>query len=217
VTKKLPAGEKKTVSMHDQISDHSFGAMLLAGIDEVGRGCLAGPVVAAAVILDPHKAVRGLMDSKKLTAKRRQELAAMIRLQARAWAIGRAEPSEIDAINILQASLLAMTRAYAMLPIKPDRVLVDGNRYPGIDCPGEAVVRGDVRVPEISAASILAKVARDEEMQTLDVLYPGYEFATHKGYATKLHQSRLHSLGVSELHRQSFAPVKKLLSRATSS
>ena len=183
----------------------------MAGIDEVGRGCLVGPVLAAAVILDPRKPVSGLLDSKRLPAKRRQELAAVIRQQARAWSIGRAEASEIDAINILQASLLAMARAYAMLPIKPNRVLVDGNRYPDIDCPGEAVIGGDARVAEISAASILAKVARDEEMQTLDALYPGYGFARHKGYATRLHLTRLHSLGVTELHRQSFAPVRKLL------
>jgi len=204
--------------MAGQITMFDYPAnMVLAGIDEVGRGCLAGPVFAAAVILDPHKTVRGLMDSKKLTAKRRRELAVTIKHQARAWAVGRAEASEIDAINILQASLLAMARAYAMLSIKPDRVLVDGNHYPAIGCPGDAVVRGDARVPEISAASILAKVARDEEMQTLDELYPGYAFATHKGYGTRLHLSRLHSLGVTELHRQSFAPVKKLLSRATAS
>ncbi len=203
--------------MDGQILTHNYphSTVVLAGIDEVGRGCLVGPVIAAAVILDPHKPVLGLLDSKKLTAKRRQELAAMIRLQARAWAIGRAEASEIDAINILQASLLAMARAYAMLSIKPDRVLVDGNRYPAIACPGEAIVRGDAKVAEISAASILAKVARDEEMQTLDGLYPGYEFASHKGYATRLHLSRLHSLGVTELHRKSFAPVRNLLSRAT--
>lgn len=170
-----------------------------------------GAVVAAAVILDPGNPVKGLTDSKKLTSNRRKALAEFIKEQSIAWAIGRAEPSEIDEINILKASLLAMTRAYAMLPVKPDQVLVDGKFFPQIDCKGEAVVQGDLTIPEISAASILAKVARDEEMQTLDLLIPGYEFATHKGYPTRLHIEKIEALGVSPLHRKSFGPVKKVL------
>ena len=182
-------------------------APIIAGIDEVGRGCLVGPVVAAAVILNPAMPINGLVDSKKLTAKRRELLAKQIKTKALAWAIGRAEPSEIDQYNILQASLLAMARAYAMLAVKPERVLVDGNQYPKIDCPGECIVKGDSLIPEISAASILAKVNRDSEMELLDKLYPGYDFARHKGYPTKLHLQNLDRLGITEQHRISYAPV----------
>ena len=170
-----------------------------------------GAVVAAAVILDSKATINGLTDSKKLTPKRRKELSKLIKERSLAWAIGRAEPSEIDKINILQASLLAMTRAFTMLPVKPQVVLVDGNYYPQIDCPGETVIQGDLLIPEISAASILAKVARDDEMQTLDLIFPGYEFARHKGYPTRLHIEKIDKLGVTELHRKSFAPVKKVL------
>lgn len=185
--------------------------LLVAGIDEVGRGCIVGPVIAAAVILDPDKPIAGLTDSKKLSEKRRTVLAEEIKAKALSWAIGRAEASEIDAINILQATFVAMRRAYAQLPIKPDYIKVDGNRLPGITCPGEAVVGGDALIAEISAASILAKVARDSEMALLDRLYPGYHFAGHKGYPTQAHLAALAQLGVSPQHRRSYAPVKKFL------
>jgi ribonuclease HII len=170
-----------------------------------------GSVVAAAVILNPAKPIAGLTDSKKLTEKRREQLAQIIKRDALAWAIGRAEPSEIDNINILQASLLAMQRAFNALSIKPDWVKVDGNQYPPINCAGETIIKGDLTEAEISAASILAKVHRDHEMLVLDQLYPGYEFAKHKGYGTKLHLEKLQQLGVTPYHRKTFAPIKKLL------
>lgn len=184
---------------------------VIAGIDEVGRGCIVGPVVAAAVILDPANPIAGLNDSKKLTEKKRVLLADEIKAKALAWAVGRAEASEIDRINILQATFVAMRRAFSQLTIKPDYIMVDGNRLPGIDCPGEAVVGGDALVAEISAASILAKVARDTEMDVLDRLYPGYQFAVHKGYPTKTHLTALAELGITVQHRRSYAPVKKFL------
>ncbi|WP_305908288.1 ribonuclease HII [Methylomarinum sp. Ch1-1] len=184
---------------------------MLAGIDEVGRGCIVGPVVAAVVVLNPDKPIAGLTDSKKLTARKRQQLAAEIKRSALDWAIGRAEASEIDRLNILQASLLAMKRAFAQLSTTVEKTLVDGKFYPDIACPGETVVQGDLSVAEISAASILAKVARDDEMSVLDRLYPGYQFAAHKGYPTKIHLQQLQQLGVTEQHRKSFAPVKRLL------
>jgi ribonuclease HII len=184
---------------------------IVAGLDEVGRGCIAGPVFAAAVILDSGKPISGLTDSKKLTAQRRERLATLIRSNALDYALGRAEPSEIDRLNILQASLLAMARAVAMLHCKPDWVKVDGVFYPPISYPGEAVIRGDLHIAEISAASILAKVARDREMLLLDALYPGYGFAEHKGYPTTKHLERLQTLGATELHRKTFAPVKAIL------
>ncbi len=185
--------------------------MIVAGIDEVGRGCLAGPVIAAAVILNPEVPIQGLTDSKKLSSLKRQRLAEQIKTSALAWAIGRAEASEIDRINILQASLLAMQRAFAVLNHSVDWVKVDGNQYPPIGAPGETVIQGDLTVAEISAASILAKVARDEEMQWLDQFYPGYGFAVHKGYPTSLHLKALQTLGPCEPHRRSFKPVQKLL------
>jgi len=185
--------------------------LLTAGVDEVGRGPLAGPVVAAAVILDPEKTVRGIDDSKKLTEKRRQILSGEIEKQSIAWALGRAEVEEIDRLNILQASLLAMARAVAALPVLARHVLVDGNRCPEVPCSIEAIVGGDASIAAISAASILAKVARDQEMATLDKAYPGYGFAKHKGYPTKAHIEALSRLGVCEIHRRSFAPVKRLL------
>ena len=157
------------------------------------------------------QAIIGLSDSKKLTAKKRQEYACEIKKKSKAWAIGRAEPCEIDQLNILQATLLAMRRAYMQLSLRPDLVQVDGTFYPDICCPGETIVQGDSKIAEISAASILAKVARDNEMTTLDALYPGYEFAKHKGYPTKLHLQRLQCLGVTEQHRTSFSPVRKQL------
>ncbi|NOV30096.1 ribonuclease HII [Methylomonas sp. ZR1] len=183
----------------------------IAGIDEVGRGCIVGPVVAAAVILDPLRPIAGLTDSKKLTEKKRKLLAEQIKSNALCWAVARAEASEIDTINILQATMVAMQRAVSQLEYRPDAVKVDGNRLPVVDIPGEAIVQGDLLVAEISAASILAKVARDEEMQTLDRLYPGYAFAIHKGYPTQQHLAALQQLGISPQHRKSFAPVKKYL------
>ena len=188
-------------------------SVLIAGVDEVGRGPLAGPVVAAAVILDPERPIAGLADSKKLSPKRREALAEEIRRDALAWSLGRAEVEEIDRINILQASMLAMQRAVAGLYIAPQRALIDGNRCPELPCPAEAVVGGDGIVPEISAASIIAKVARDLEMVELDSKYPGYGLAQHKGYPTRMHLDALQKLGVSVIHRCSFAPVKELINR----
>ncbi len=183
--------------------------MYLVGLDEVGRGCIAGSVIAAAVILLPDLEWQGeLTDSKKLTPTKRTRLATLICEQSVAWAIGRAEATEIDRINILQASLLAMTRAVRALPVKPDRAVVDGNRYPALDCPGEAIIRGDALIPVISAASILAKVVRDQEMDVLDSLFPGYGFSRHKGYPTELHRQSLKTLGASPVHRMSFRPVR---------
>ena len=183
--------------------------ILIAGIDEVGRGCIIGPVIAAAVILDPEHPIPGLTDSKKLSEKKRKLLAAEIKSSALGWAIGRAEASEIDAINILQASLLAMQRAVSQLQPKPDIAKVDGNRLPLLPCPGEAIVQGDLLISEISAASILAKVSRDDEMLILDRLYPGYDLAVHKGYPTKAHLAALAKLGPCPQHRFSFGPVKR--------
>jgi ribonuclease HII len=183
----------------------------LAGVDEVGRGPLAGPVVAAAVILDPERPIEGLKDSKQLSQKRRETLAVQIRERALAWSLGRAEVEEIDRINILQASLLAMQRAVAGLGLLPELVLVDGNHCPSVDCRVRAVVKGDTLVAAISAASILAKVSRDQEMVTLDGLYPGYGLAGHKGYPSKRHLDALQGLGVSPVHRRSYAPVRRLL------
>lgn len=183
----------------------------LAGLDEVGRGPLAGPVVAAAVILDPGRPIDGLLDSKRLSESRREQLAELIREQALAWAVGRAEVEEIDRINILQASLLAMQRAAQALNPSPLEALVDGNRCPELACPVQAVVKGDDCVPAIMAASILAKVTRDREMVALDAQYPGYGLAKHKGYPTQAHIEALQRLGITEIHRRSFGPVRRLL------
>jgi ribonuclease HII len=187
-------------------------APLTAGMDEVGRGCIAGPVVAAIVILGPAVGIDGITDSKKLNPRRREGLARQIMEKSLAWAVGRAEPGEIDRINILQASLLAMQRAYAALAVQPDWVKVDGNRFPRLPCDGEAIIGGDLSVPEISAASIVAKVWRDTEMGILDALYPGYGFAVHKGYPTRFHKAKLLDLGATAAHRRSFAPVVRILS-----
>lgn len=184
---------------------------IVAGVDEAGRGPLAGPVVAAAVILDPRRPIPGLADSKTLSPARRQELAERIRANALAWALGRAEVEEIDRINILRASLLAMQRAVAALALAPSLVLVDGNRAPALSCPVRTIVRGDVTQPAISAASILAKVARDAEMCALDRCYPGYGFARHKGYPTPEHLEALRRLGACPIHRRSYAPVQARL------
>lgn len=184
---------------------------LIAGVDEVGRGPLVGAVVTAAVILDPNNPIEGLTDSKKLSHKKRLALAEEIKQKAKAWALGRAEPEEIDELNILHATMLAMQRAVNQLKITPHFVLVDGNRIPPLPMPAQAVVKGDSLVAEISAASILAKVARDLEMEELDKRYPQYAFAQHKGYPTKLHLEKLAEHGVLPQHRRSFAPVKKLI------
>jgi ribonuclease HII len=188
----------------------------VAGVDEVGRGPLAGDVVAAAVILDPDAPIDGLRDSKKLTESRREVLAEAIRERALAWAVARATVDEIDELNILQASLLAMHRAVAGLALQPGFVLVDGNRLPRWPYRAEAVVKGDDRVPAIAAASILAKVQRDGELVALEQTYPGYGFASHKGYPTRDHLAALRELGVTAVHRKSFAPVKNLLDGVTS-
>jgi len=185
----------------------------LAGVDEVGRGPLAGDVVAAAVILDPARPIAGLRDSKKLSAQRREVLALRIKEQALAWAVARATVAEIDQLNILQAALLAMHRAVQALHPQPTYVLVDGNRLPRWDYASEPVVKGDDRVPAIAAASILAKVQRDGELLELERRYPGYGFAAHKGYPTAAHLKALHTLGVSPVHRRSFGPVRALLQR----
>jgi ribonuclease HII len=181
------------------------------GIDEVGRGCLAGPVVAAAVVLDPGRPIAGLKDSKKLSEKKRQSISQLIKQQALAWSVGRAEAAEIDAINILQASLLAMKRAVAGLSIQPDWAWVDGIHFPDLHCTGECVIQGDSTVAEISAASILAKVHRDMEMQYLDAVFPGYQFQRHKAYPTRLHKTLLQTQGCCSAHRQSYAPVQQCL------
>lgn len=182
--------------------------LLIAGVDEVGRGPLAGPVIAAAVILDPQHPIDGLADSKKLTEKKRLQLCQEIREKALAYAIGRAEAREIDAINILQASLRAMSRAIAALAVQPGKVLVDGNKLPPIDIPAEAIIKGDATVACISAASIIAKVYRDYEMSCMCKRYPGYGFDAHKGYPTKVHLKALDDLGVTDIHRKSYAPVR---------
>jgi ribonuclease HII len=184
---------------------------ILAGVDEAGRGPLAGPVVAAAVILDISHPIAGLADSKTLSAARREALAGQIHAHASAWALGMASVEEIDRLNILQATLLAMQRAVLGLAIAPALVLVDGNCAPQLSCPVRTVVRGDASVKAISAASILAKVARDAMLQDLDRLYPGYGFAGHKGYPTAAHLRALEVLGPSPVHRRSFGPVRRLL------
>ena len=198
--------------MRNDIFVCQYQGVLLAGVDEVGRGPLMGDVVTAAVILDPVRPVAGLADSKKLTEKRREALFSEIQEKALCWAIARATPAEIDTLNILQASLLAMKRAVEQLHIQPEYVLVDGNRLPRWHYKSEAVVKGDSRVAAISAASILAKVQRDREMLVLDQQYPGYGFADHKGYPTAKHLDALSQLGVTPLHRRSYAPVARIIS-----
>ena len=184
---------------------------LLAGVDEAGRGPLAGPVVAAAVILDDLKPIQGLADSKKLSAKRRDKLFDEIRAKALCFSIAEASVQEIDALNILQASLLAMQRAVEGLRLKPNKVLVDGNRLPRLDILAEAIVQGDAKVAAISAASILAKVHRDRICTDMHQAYPAYGFDQHKGYGTQAHLNALTELGATPLHRRTFAPVAKVL------
>lgn len=185
---------------------------LIAGVDEVGRGPLAGDVVAAAVILDPAKPmIRGLADSKQLTAERREVLYELILERAVATSVARASVHEIDSLNILHASMLAMHRAVAALAVQPAFVYVDGNRLPRWEYRSEAVIQGDGRIAAVAAASIIAKVTRDRELAALDSQYPGYGFAQHKGYATRMHMQALRDLGPSPIHRRSFMPVKDLL------
>ncbi len=190
----------------------SSGISLVCGVDEAGRGPIAGPVFAAAVILDPDRPVDGLKDSKKLSENRRDELARLIREKARVWSIAQCSVAEIDELNILWASMLAMKRAIEMLSIKPELALIDGNRCPeGLSVRAEAIVRGDDRIPAISAASILAKTARDAAMMELHNQYPEYGFDRHKGYPTAFHLAQLEKYGVSPVHRKTYAPVRKLL------
>ena len=184
---------------------------LVAGVDEVGRGPLVGDVVTAAVILDPNNPIVGLTDSKKLSEKKRQLLFPEIKEKALAWSIGRCSPAEIDELNILQATMVAMQRAVAGLSVQPGHVFIDGNRCPVLPMTAEAIVKGDLRVAEISAASILAKVVRDAEMEALDQRYPEYGFAQHKGYPTKAHMEKLAELGPTEEYRKSFKPVQRAL------
>jgi ribonuclease HII len=195
----------------DAASLEADTGMIVAGVDEAGRGPLAGPVVAAAVVLSAAYSIDGLADSKTLSALRREALAAQVRAHATGWALGMASVEEIDRLNILQATLLAMQRAVQGLAMTPDLVLVDGNRAPRLSCPVRTVVRGDALIKSISAASILAKVARDAILQNLDGEYPGYGFAVHKGYPTAAHQRALEALGPSPVHRRSFGPVRRLL------
>jgi ribonuclease HII len=189
------------------------GMKLICGVDEAGRGPLAGPVYAAAVILDPGRPISGLADSKVLSEPRRRQLAEQIQLHALAWSIASATVAEIDSMNILQASLLAMCRAVNQLAIAPDEVLVDGNRCPAVSQPVRAIVRGDSKIASISAASILAKTARDAEMLRLHRLYPHYGLDRHKGYPTVAHIAALERHGACEIHRRSFAPVRRILGR----
>jgi len=184
---------------------------LVCGIDEAGRGPLAGPVVAAAVILDPARPIAGLNDSKKLSERKRVALADLIRQNALAWCVAEASVEEIDRLNILQATLLAMQRAVAGLSVRPESALVDGNRLPVLDIPAEAIVKGDARVQAISAASILAKVHRDRWCAQLHERYPQYGFAGHKGYGTAAHMAALRAHGACPEHRRTFAPVAQLL------
>ena len=186
-------------------------AMYICGVDEAGRGPLAGPVSAAAVILDAAHPIEGLADSKKLSEKQRDRLAPIIRERALAWAVAYAEVEEIDRLNILQATLLAMRRAVLALSIQPQQVLVDGLYCPQTGIQSLAIVKGDSKVAAISAASILAKTARDELMLQLHEQYPHYGFADHKGYPTAMHLATLREYGVSEVHRRSFRPVRELL------
>ncbi|MBL8471009.1 MAG: ribonuclease HII [Rhodocyclaceae bacterium] len=189
----------------------SAATQLVCGVDEAGRGPLCGPVFAAAVILDPARPIEGLADSKKLRPAQRDALAAAIRTHALAWAVAQASVEEIDALNILGAAMLAMRRAVSGLSLRPQLALIDGNRLPGLDIPARAIVRGDATEAAISAASILAKTARDAHMLELDALYPAYGIAAHKGYPTAEHLAALRAHGASPIHRRSFGPVAEML------
>ncbi len=194
-------------------SPFDYAGELICGVDEAGRGPLAGPVFAAAVILDPAKPISGLRDSKKLTEARRDVLAIQIKSDALAWSIAQCSETEIDSLNILQATMLAMRRAVEGLKVVPTLALIDGNRCPVMLIRSEAIVKGDDKVPAISAASILAKTARDAALLVLHEQYPDYAFDQHKGYPTALHLERLRLHGVSPVHRKSYAPVRDLLGR----
>jgi ribonuclease HII len=185
--------------------------MLIAGVDEVGRGCLAGSVVAAAVILNPELPIAGLADSKKLTEHKREQLNEIIKQQALSWAIAEASVTEIDQINILQATLLAMQRAIASLHIQPNHVLVDGNHLPNISIPAEAIIKGDSKIAAISAASIIAKVYRDNLMTDYHNQYPDFSFHIHKSYGTVQHLAEIQQFGVLEIHRKTFNPIKSII------
>jgi ribonuclease HII len=192
-----------------------YAGEVICGVDEAGRGPLAGPVFAAAVILDPAKPIAGLRDSKKLSPTRRDELALIIQRDALAWSIAQCSAAEIDALNILQATMLAMRRAIEGLSVAPTLALIDGNRCPVTTIRTEAIVKGDDKVIEISAASILAKTARDALLLEMHARYPQYGFDQHKGYPTALHLARLREHGVTPEHRRSYAPVRELLNEAT--
>ena len=203
-----------SVILRSQTIPH-FGKTHIAGVDEAGRGALAGPVVAAAVILDSKSPIEGCADSKKLSPTRRDDLADKIKDNALAWAIGSADSNEIDRLNILNATLLAMKRAVEALDIKPKHVLIDGNRCPQIDIPCHAIIAGDDRIACISAASILAKTTRDRQMRLLADKYPSYHFAEHKGYATRKHIAALTNHGSCSLHRVSWGAVRELITQAS--
>ena len=193
--------------------------MWICGVDEAGRGPLAGYVVAGAVVLDPHKPIDGLKDSKKLSASRREFLFEQIQLKAKAWGIGQASPVEIDEINILQATMLAMRRAIEDLTTRlggwPDKALIDGNRCPELPIAAEAIIKGDAKEPAISAASILAKVTRDRQMIKLHERFPQYGFAQHMGYPTEMHFAALKEFGACDEHRRSFSPVRNVVEMAS--
>ncbi|MEH0687646.1 ribonuclease HII [Vibrio cholerae] len=191
--------------------EYPTGYQWIAGVDEVGRGPLVGDVVTAAVILDPSNPIEGLNDSKKLSEKKRLALLPEIKEKALAWSVGRCSPAEIDEWNILQATMVAMQRAIAGLSLTPDLALIDGNRVPDLPMDAMAVVKGDLRVAQISAASIIAKVVRDQEMEALDKRHPQFGFAQHKGYPTKAHFAAIEAHGVIDEHRKSFKPVKRAL------
>ena len=201
----------KTSDNNLPLFDYDYPDEIICGVDEAGRGPLAGPVFAAAVILDPLRPIVGLRDSKKLTAERREMLAVQIKERAIAWSIAECSEEEIDTLNILQATMLAMRRAVEGLSQLPTLALIDGNRCPVMAIRAEAIVKGDDKVQSISAASILAKTARDAALQMLHVQYPHYAFDQHKGYPTALHMERLRLHGVSPVHRKSYAPVRALL------
>ncbi len=204
-------GQSASLSLFNNDDDR------ICGVDEAGRGPLAGPVFAAAVILDPSRPIAGLRDSKKLSAAKRDELAEVIRRDALAWAIAQCSEAEIDTLNILQATLLAMRRAIESLSVQPTLALIDGNRCPVCPVRTEAIIKGDDKVAEISAASILAKTARDAALIAMHEQYPHYAFDQHKGYPTALHLERLRAHGVSPVHRRSYAPVRQLLEAASDS
>jgi len=209
-----PKQQKKVKKILEPFVSEQYMGVLLAGSDEAGRGPLAGDVVAAAVILDPNNPIIGLADSKKLSQKKREILFDEIKEKALAFCIARASVAEIDEINILHASMLAMQRAISGLRITPEHALIDGNRIPkDLPCPAEAVIKGDDRVEAISAASILAKVERDNEISALAERYPGYGLEKHKGYPTAQHLAALEELGVTPIHRQSYGPVKRILEK----